>query len=68
MMGNSGASSVEPGFLIQVPWRNKGRRGHLLGVQTEPDASWAVLTLWDGSRNSLGLEAVVEARLILYAM
>lgn len=48
-----------------MSWGDESAGGHLLCVKTPSDGSWGVLTLWNGSRNGLRFEVVIETSLIL---
>ena len=64
LVGNSGTCAIEPRALVHVSGRNKGRGGHLLGVEAEADTAGAVLALGKGSWDGLGGEFIVEAGLV----
>jgi len=64
LVGNSGTCSVKPRALVHVSGSNKGRRGHLLGIESKADTAGAVLALWKGSWDGFRGELVVEAGLV----
>jgi hypothetical protein len=55
-MSHSWSDSVQPGILVTSFRSDESRCSHLLCVQAEADTSWAVLSLWDCSRNSFRFE------------
>lgn len=64
-MSDSRPRAVKPCLLVDISTGDKSRRRHLLRIQPEADGPGAVLAPRNGTRNGLGLKAVVEARLIL---
>jgi len=58
-MGHGWSCTVEPGTLVHMPGSYESRGGHLLSVEPKSNVSGAVLSLRQGTRDSLGREARV---------
>jgi len=59
LVGHRWPCTVEPGTLVQMSRSNESRCSHLLSVESKSNVPGAVLSLWQGARDSFGREARV---------